>query len=328
MLILIAGVPSFAQAAPPVGHGVDLAKQQWNGDALCYSGYRDGENPDRELFPTERETLADLNILSKHWQLIRMYGADSHSERTLKVIRENHLPIKVMLGVWLSGVAGREAANKRQLAVAIDLTQRYPDVVAAVSVGNEALVSWSDHIMTEAQVIHAVDHVKKMVGCPVTVADDYLYWIKPDAALVEHVDFITLHTYPVWGREDIETGLSSTVANFKKVQLAHPGKTIVLGEVGWPTYSQGERHVPRAGDERKQKRYFEEITAWARANGVTTFFFEAFDESWKGSGTEGHWGLFTEDRKAKTAVHDLYPELKSDRPTSPSYNDVPTQVSK
>ena len=26
--------------------------------------------------------------------------------------------------------------------------------------------------------------------------------------------------------------------------------------------------------------------------------FEAFDESWKGTGTERHWGLFTEGRSS------------------------------
>jgi exo-beta-1,3-glucanase (GH17 family) len=246
----------------------------------------------------------------------------------LKVVREKHLPIKVVLGIWLTGAPGHEAENETQMTAGIRLARQFPDVVAAVSVGNEALVSWSDHRMTEAQVIAAVERVKKAVSSPVTVADDYLYWINPDAALVKHVDFITLHTYPVWGNVDIDGGLSGTVANYKKVQQAHPGKTIVLGELGWPSYTVGERHVPRAGDERKQKLYFQQISEWAQANQVTAFIFEAFDESWKGTGTEGHWGLFSERRKAKPAVLELYPELKPDQPTSPSYDDVPAQVAK
>ena len=65
------------------------------------------------------------------------------------------------------------------------------------------------------------------------------------------------------------------------------------------------------------------MTAWAKANNVTTFFFEAFDEPWKGGGTEGHWGLFSEGRKAKLAMQGLYPELKPEGPTSPSYDVSP-----
>jgi exo-beta-1,3-glucanase (GH17 family) len=47
---------------------------------------------------------------------------------------------------------------------------------------------------------------------------------------------------------------------------------------------------------------------------ITTFFFEAFDEDWKGDtndplGAEKHWGLFTLERKAKLAMQNLYPDL-------------------
>jgi exo-beta-1,3-glucanase (GH17 family) len=47
---------------------------------------------------------------------------------------------------------------------------------------------------------------------------------------------------------------------------------------------------------------------------ITTFFFEAFDEDWKGDandplGAEKHWGLFTVERKAKLAMQKLYPDL-------------------
>ena len=53
---------------------------------------------------------------------------------------------------------------------------------------------------------------------------------------------------------------------------------------------------------------------------ITTFFFEAFDESWKGDpnnprGAEKHWGIFTEDRKAKQVMQDLYPDLASNQGT-------------
>ncbi len=314
---------SFAQSSTAPDQNVDLVRQQWNGDALCYSGYRGAENPDKNLYPTQQEVLQDLTILSRHWHLIRVYGSDPHSADILKTIREHHLSIKVMLGIWLTGAPGREAVNEKQITTGIALAQQYPDIVAAVSVGNEALVSWSDHKMSEQQVIDAVERVRKSVHSPVTVDDDFLYWIRPDAALVNHVDFIALHTYPVWGKQDIDTGFPGTVANYEKVRQAHPGKTIVLGEVGWPSYTVGDQHVPRAGDESKQKLYFEQISAWAQKQNVTVFLFEAFDEPWKGEGTEGHWGLFSEGRKAKPAVQSLYPDLKPTGPTSPSYDGSP-----
>jgi exo-beta-1,3-glucanase (GH17 family) len=302
---------------------IDLTQQKWNGNAICYSGYRGTETPQKDVFPTQAEVFQDLKILEKNWHLIRVYGSDRHSADILEVIRKEKLGINVMLGVWLSGLPEAKAKNKQQVEMGIRLANEYPEIVVAVSVGNEALVSWSDHKMTEQQVIDTVQYVRKAVHCPVTVADDYLYWSRADAKLVDYIDFITLHTYPVWGKEDIGTGLSSTIRDYEAVHRAHPGRTIVLGEVGWPTYTVGEKHAPQAGDEKKQKRYFEEIVEWSRANNVTTFFFEAFDESWKGAGTEGHWGLFSEKRTAKLAMRELYPELKPSGLTSPTY-DVPT----
>ena len=57
--------------------------------------------------------------------------------------------------------------------------------------------------------------------------------------------------------------------------------------------------------------YYHDLYAWAGKMNITTFFFEAFDEDWKGElndplGAEKHWGLFTVDRKAKLVMHDLY----------------------
>ncbi|WP_243322594.1 glycosyl hydrolase family 17 protein [Geothrix sp. SG200] len=299
--------------------GPDLAKPGWQGRALCYSGYRRGQDPDKGRFPTQAQVLEDLRILERHWQIIRLYGSDQHSRDVLEVIRSQGIRLKVMLGIWLSGKPGKAAANRQQVAEGIRLARAYPEVVIAVSVGNETLVEWSDHRLTEPEVIGFVKEVKAAVPCPVTVADDYLYWCKPGNRLVPHLDFITLHSYPIWGRQDIDKGFSGTIDKHAEIQRLYPGKPVVFGEVGWATYTVGAKHTPRAGSEAKQARYLQEMEAWARREGVTTFFFEAFDEPWKGEGTEGHWGLFTVDRKAKPAVQALYPDLKPEGPTSPTY---------
>jgi exo-beta-1,3-glucanase (GH17 family) len=317
---LSSALPSCAAMAGAVPPKVDLPVQQWSGNAIAYSGYRVGQSPQLNKYPTQAQILEDLTILNKNWKLIRLYGADQHSQDVLEVIQHNKLGIKVMLGIWLDGRAGYEAENTKQIDTGIRLANRFDRIVIAVSVGNETLVSWSDHKLTEEKVIEYVDKVKNAVKCPVTVADDFLYWQQPQAKLADHVDFITMHTYPLWGHEDIDSAMASTIKDFDSVRKAHPGKTIVIGEAGWASYAVGDKFVPRAGNEKNQKRYFEELSAWAKANNVTTFFFEAFDEPWKGAGVEGHWGLFSVDRKAKLAMHSLYPELVSDQPTSPGYD--------
>ncbi|MBI1753880.1 MAG: glycosyl hydrolase [Acidobacteria bacterium] len=325
-LVLI--IRSFAmggEGLPPV----DLAKQQWNGNAICYSGYRLGQHPDRQAFPTEAQVLDDLRILERNWRLIRVYGADRHSRDVLAVIRKHRLNLRVMLGIWLSGKPGKEAENQRQIAYGIHLAKAFPEAVAAVNVGNEALVSWSDHRMPEEAMVECVRQVKGSVACPVTVADDFLYWIQPGNKLLPLIDFITLHSYPLWGHQDIEEGLPSTVSKYDQVRKLYPGKTIVFGEVGWASYTEPHaQHVPGAGSESKQKRYYEEINAWAKNQGVTAFFFEAFDEPWKGQGTEGHWGVFSVDRKAKPVVREAFQDLTHDRTASPGREPLPGQIHK
>lgn len=294
----------------------DLTSPGWHGAAIAYSGYRAGQHPDLGPYPTQEQVSEDLNILAKNWTYIRLYSADRHSADVLETIRREKLGLKVMLGVWLDGKSEMLNANSLQIVRAIRLANEYPDIVAAVNVGNEILVSWSDHRLSEAQALSYVAQVKAGVRCPVTVADDSLYWRDPGAKLAEAVDFITLHTYPAWNGEDIDTAMASTIRVYELVRAAHPGKTIVVGEAGWPTFTDNPKNAPGAGSEAKQQHYFQELNGWAKSAGVTVFVFEAFDEPWKGAGTEGHWGLFSETRKAKAAMRELYPERYAGAPSS------------
>jgi exo-beta-1,3-glucanase (GH17 family) len=85
---------------------------------------------------------------------------------------------------------------------------------------------------------------------------------------------------------------------------------MVITEAGWATIAT--EFGARAGVE-QQKRYYDQLNKWAELNRITTFFFEAFDEDWKGApnapqGAEKHWGLFTVDRKPKLVMQEVYKE--------------------
>ena len=49
---------------------------------------------------------------------------------------------------------------------------------------------------------------------------------------------------------------------------------------------------------------------WTEKENILTFYFEAFDENWKGSPEpwepEKHWGLFRSDRSPKLAVNSKF----------------------
>ena len=300
---------------------IDIMSDSWSGNAICYSGYREGQNPQKHIYPSQQEITEDLKILEKNWCLIRTYGSDQHSSDILAVIRREQINLSVMLGIWLDGEPGYEEQNNQQIKKAIQLANAYNDIVCAVNVGNEILASWSNHKVPEEKVIQYVHRVQDSVAVPVTVADDFSYWRERGANLAEVVDFVTMHTYPLWGKQDIDTAMPVTLEHYQSVKNALPGKKIVIGEAGWATYTVGDAHAPRAGDEQKQKQYYNALITWAKENKVIVFFFEAFDEPWKGTGTEGHWGLFTESRKAKPVMQPLYPERMPGGPTSPSYDE-------
>jgi exo-beta-1,3-glucanase (GH17 family) len=80
----------------------------------------------------------------------------------------------------------------------------------------------------------------------------------------------------------------------------------VITEAGWATNSNGRGIQPEQVNEENQKTYFEDLMNWSEKNKVLTFFFEAFDEAWKGSSDpnepEKHWGLFHTDRTPKIAM--------------------------
>ncbi|MGP1273504.1 MAG: glycosyl hydrolase [Phycisphaerales bacterium] len=298
--------------------------------AVCYSGFRSGQHPDRgegAVNPSDQEILEDLRLLVRDtpFRLIRLYDSRENSEAVLRLIEQHDLPIKVMLGAWLSAevsnpgcpwmpepypdevLAANTVGNAEEVERAIRLANEHADTVMAVAVGNEALVEWTDHMVPVEQVISYVRRVKSAIDQPVTVADNYDWWAKHGHDLAAELDFVSVHIYPIWENRDIDEGLSYGIENMRRVREALPEATLVITEAGWATTASefGDR-----ASEAKQLRYFEELYDWAEQMRITTFFFAAFDESWKGDpnnpmGAEKHWGIYFEDRSPKLLARRL-----------------------
>jgi exo-beta-1,3-glucanase (GH17 family) len=300
--------------------------------AVAYSGFREGQHPDRgngAVNPSDAEILEDLEILVDHgFRLVRMYDTGENTAATLRLIRENDIPIKVLLGIWLDAeisnhegcpwldepipdekLAANKIKNAKEIERGIGLANDYEDIVVAVNVGNEALVDWNDHMVPLEQVIEYVRQVKAAIEQPVTVADNYEWWIRDGAPLAAELDFIGVHTYPVWEDKPIDEALAYTIENIEGVRAALPDKPIAILEAGWATTASefGER-----ANEADQLRYYQEMKAWAEETNTTLFWFEAFDEPWKGDendphGAEKHWGLFFVDRTPKLVFRERPP---------------------
>lgn len=302
--------------------------------AICYSGFRSGQHPDRgdgAVNPSYGEVLEDLKILSEecNFQLIRVYDSGENSEMVLRVIKENNIDIKVLLGIWLRAElsnhetcewltepipAAELQQNKKlnllEIEKGINLANEYKGVVVAVNVGNEALVDWNDHKVNTDTIISYVKKVGRSIKQPVTVADNYKWWSEHGAGLAKAVDFVSIHIYPVWEGKDVNEGLTYSIENIMEVKRAIPDAKIVITEAGWASVSSefGER-----ASEEKQLKYYKELMDWTTAMNITTFWFEAFDEDWKGNpndamGAEKHWGLYNVDRTPKRVVQEIFIE--------------------
>lgn len=294
--------------------------------AICYSGFRDGQQPGGDS-PSYDEVKEDLVILQNNWKYLRLYDCDVHAETVLEVIRNEKLDFKIMLGAyieaemnnfgcpWGGGVYTEEQLvinrekNDKKIQQLIDWGNHYPDIIFSLSVGNEACVDWTDHYVPVQRVLEFTRKVKKLTKQPVTFCENYVPWLSKLKILAAEVDFISIHTYPVWEYKHIHEAIEYTRENFEAVLAFYPDKPIVITEAGWATNSNGRGIHPEQVNEEKQKMYYEDLMNWAEKNKILVFFFEAFDESWKGSSDpnepEKHWGLFHTDRTPKMAAEDL-----------------------
>lgn len=298
--------------------------------AICYSGFREGQSPVTGVFPSYEEIREDLLMLEKHWKYIRLYDCDLHSERVLEIIKNDNLDLKVMLGAHIGAemnnfncpwggtypeevLVENKERNTNRIKKLIRLANQYPDIIFSLSAGNEATVDWTDHYVSVARVIEYVEMIKEGASQPVTFCENFVPWQGKLKDLAEAVDFISIHTYPVWEYKHVHEAINYTIENYNSVAEKYPHKPVIITEAGWATNSNGRGIHPENVSEEYQAIYCNDLMDWSEKEGVLTFVFEAFDEPWKGSDEpmepEKHWGLFTVDRKPKVVMNRLFHEL-------------------
>ena len=291
--------------------------------AICYSGFRDGQSPDLGIYPSVAEIRADLHLLKGQWAALRLYACDVHAERVLKVIRNDGLPLQVMLGAYVgaevsnpncpwggehdpSVLKANKYSNQLELARAAQWANEYQDIIDIVSVGNEATVDWTDHLVEPETIQQYAANLQSSIQQPVTFCENYVPWLTKLASLAEQLDLIAIHSYPVWEFKGIDEALEFTIANYEAVQSKYPHKSVIITEAGWATASNGRGIPPENVSEQAQREYLVQLLDWAKTSDVLVYLFEAFDENWKGSDhplePEKHWGLYTAARQPKPVV--------------------------
>ncbi|MEM1043307.1 MAG: glycosyl hydrolase family 17 protein [Bacteroidota bacterium] len=297
------------------------------GSAICYSGYRENQSPVTQAYPSYDEVCEDLRLLDPNWQYLRLYDCSRHAELVLDAVRAEGFDFKVMLGADMRAevsnpkcpwgatypeaqLAANRQANSEEIDRLIALANRYPEIVFSVSIGNEASVEWTDHLVPVDRLVAYARRVKAGAAQPVTFCENYVPWTGTLEPLAAELDFLSLHTYPVWEYQTIERALDYTKQNYRSVADHYPDTPVIITEAGWTTGSNGRGIDPWNASQELQATYCRQLTDWSREHRILTFVFEAFDEPWKGSPDpmepEKHWGLFTVDRRPKRAMQGLY----------------------
>lgn len=304
-----------------------------HGNAICYSGYREGQSPIERIYPSYEQIREDLLILQRNWRFLRLYDCSPHAQTVLQVIRDEGLDFHVMLGLDMAAemsnphcpwgaefddetLAANRRANERELERLVSLSREYRDSVLAVSVGNEASVEWTDHMVPVDRLVEYATTVGSRIEQPVTFCENYVPWTYKLEPLAEVLDFIAVHTYPAWEYRSIDDALEYTKQNYHSVADHYPGKPVVITEAGWPTAANGRGIEPHNASEELQASYYEQLIEWTTGEEILAFVFEAFDEPWKGSPDplepEKHWGLFTVERTPKLVMRKQFADLVPD----------------
>jgi len=335
--------------------------------AISFGSFRELS---RDVEPTIPQLKEDLRILSAMGiKLLRTYNVYLQEvPNLLKAITEikeqdPDFEMYLMMGAWIDAKNARTDSvdhsqeserNAEEIERAVALANQYPDIVKIIAVGNEAMVKWATSYYVEPGIIlkwvNYLQDLKEQGELPeslwITSSDNFASWGGGDSEyhvdelnqLIEAVDFISMHTYPMhdthynpdfWGVRPDEENLSDlekidaamlrareyainqyeSVVNY--MQSLGIDKPVHVGETGWAT--QSNEHYgntgSRATDEYKSAIYYNHMRDWTNNAGITCFYFEAFDEQWKDAanplGSENHFGLINLKAEAKYMLWDL-----------------------
>ena len=211
---------------------------------------------------------------------------------------------------------------------------------ASYFVQPNVILKWVNHL----QELKKTNKLDKDLW--ITSSDNFASWGGGDPVyhcqdlekLIQAVDYVSLHTYPMhdthyhpifWGTDTEEVSLSKKEivelamqrsvtyakgqydSSAKYIHSIDSTKEIHIGESGWASASAGfyGTNGSKACDEYKEGLYYKLMREWTNAEGISCFYFQAFNEKWKDAlhpgGSENHFGLFKINGEAKYAVWDL-----------------------
>lgn len=255
---------------------------------ICFSIYEDGQKPGSII--TEAQVERRIKILQPYAKWVRSFSCIEGNEHVPRMAKKHGM--KTLVGAWLGDDL---ELNEREIESLISMANE--GLVDVAAVGNEVMYRKD---LTEDQLLEYIQRVKEAIPhIPVGYVDAY-YEFSHRPRITEICDVILTNCYPYWEGCPIEYSFEHMKSMFESARHAGQGKRVIITETGWP--SQGGAFKASVANEENAIRYFIDCQNWCNLNGIESFYFASFDESWK-VGPEGdvgaYWGLWDKHEKIK-----------------------------
>ena len=255
---------------------------------ICFSIYEDGQKPGSII--TVEQVERRIKILKPYSKWVRSFSCIEGNEHIPKIAHQHGM--KTLVGAWLGNDL---ELNEREIEGLIALANEGCVDIAAV--GNEVMYRKD---LTEEQLLAYIQRVKEALpDIPVGYVDAY-YEFSHHPKITEACDVILTNCYPYWEGCPIEYSLPHMQSMFESAKNAGQGKRVIITETGWP--SEGGSLKGAVASAENAMRYFIDTQNWCNQNGIESFYFASFDESWK-VGPEGdvgpYWGIWDKNEKLK-----------------------------
>lgn len=219
---------------------------------------------------------------------IRTYSQECNQlTNIINAIESVDPAMKVMAAVWIAGTAG----DDKEIGTLISTLNsagraKVRQVVKGITVGNEVIFSGSVSSAALVQKIQKVKSATASFGIPVGTVDTPNTY---PSNVIDACDVIGVNIHPYFGGVPVAQAGSNMMATYKAFVGKTKGKSLFVGETGWPTAGKTNgQSVPSVPN---LQSYVNQM----RQMNIKYYYFEAQDASWKNAGSNGvetHWGLY------------------------------------
>ncbi len=287
---------------------------------ICYTGYRAGQKPtgDAKTEPTYAQVQEDLTILAKYTHGIRTYGSNPklHDGGDVPPIADA-LGLELHMGIWIDDTY-TDDQNMQAITDSLGIVAAGHKSIKSVIVSNEYMLrvrqSFGDTAKAEARLVGYLNFVRSKVpkNIEVIIGESGPDWLTASKALYDAVDVVMWHVHPWWQQVAIDQAAQFTatthaqiLARMKELGVSKPER---LGETGFPW---GECNGPTCGTEASQAQYLHDLNQYSLQSGLEYWFFEGFDEAWKGAegGVGAKWGMWKDSRQPHPVIANIATEI-------------------